>query len=350
MATDTVPNLEVRVYQPSAPLMTLVENVKRVARFDVGIIQVFEQATKIAAVNQLMGMPEMDAILDKLEGSPAGFQTDIFKDGKYYPKKERNMALTQGLALGARLCNKEIAIIRGNAFLGKNYYQRMLDELGHDGSFTEKCKYRMMWWDTEIGEIRLNGAIATAETKVTYKIVDKATGEELTPKPFIRTFQIKTNGTDTPDLWVGKFERRCWQKLLRYLSGVDFGDDGDEGGGSGQGQAPTAPPVGNMSLAKEAPAKTEAPQPAVSDATFTEIVKPTAAPTVAAAPTEATSKTQTKPYAEMSAEEKKVETARAHAESQKATAAPAATASAPEAPTAPTQAATPAAGAKPELF
>lgn len=342
VAETAVPNLDVKVYQPSAPLLTLVENVKRVARFDVGIIHVFEQATKIAAVNQLMSMPEMDAILDKLEGSPAGFQTDIFKDGKYYPKKERNMALTQGLALGARLCNKEIAIIRGNAFLGKNYYQRMLDELGHEGSFTEACKYRMMWWDTEIGEISLNGNIAKAEVRITYKVVDKSTGQEI-EKTFVRTFQIKTNGTDTPDLWVGKFERRGWQKLLRYLSGVDFGDDGDEGSGPGQGTAPSAPPTGTMSLSKEpAPAKTEAPKQAAADATFTEIVKGP----------QATSETQAKPYSQMNAEERKAETARVNAGPAKA----ASTAPATPASPAPVQEATPApatppaASGKPELF
>jgi hypothetical protein len=290
----------IKIYKPSESLLALVADIKAVAKFDPGIIQVFEQATKIAAVNKLMESPEMADILDKLEGNPAGFQTDIAAKGEKYPPKERNMAVTQAMAQGARLVNKEFAIIRSNAFLGKNYYQRMLDELGHDGSFTESNNYRMLWWDTEIGEIKTNGPIATAETRVTYKVVDKRTGQEV-EKTFVRTFQIKTHSTDTPDLWVGKFERRAWQKLLRYLSGVDFGDDNDEGGVSDRAGAVQPPPVGAMNLAKEKPVEAQKAQ----DAEFKEIVKPT-------------SKPQTKPYGEMSPEEKRVETARVHAESQKA--------------------------------
>jgi hypothetical protein len=328
--TTPAPVPELKIYRPSASLLALTEQVKLVAKFDPGIIAVFEQATRINAVTKLMESPEMEAILEKLEGSPAGFTTDIAKDGKKYPPKERNMAVSQALQQGARLVNKEFGIIRGNSFLQKPFYKRMLDELGHDGAYTESCRYRMLWWDTILGEIALNGPIATCTAAISYKLLDKTTGQELKEKEFKRTFQIKTFPTDTPDLWAGKFERRAWQKLLAYLSGVDFGDDGDEGGAT----PATPPPVGTMApaAAPAAAAQAARPAPKAEDAQFTEVK---AGPAVAAqAPPETTSKPQAKTYAEMSPEERRVATAQAHAQSS------AATESKPA----------PAPGAKPELF
>ncbi len=327
--TAPAPVPELKIFRPSAGLLALSEQVKLVAKFDPGIVAVFEQATRINAVTKLMELPEMEAILEKLEGSPAGFTTDIAKDGKKYPAKERNMAVSQALQQGARLVNKEFGIIRGNAFLQKPFYKRMLDELGHDGAYTESCRYRMLWWDTILGEIALNGPIATCTAEINYKLLDKTTGQELKEKVFKRTFQIKTFPSDTPDLWAGKFERRVWQKLLAYLSGVDFGDDGDEGGAT-----PAAPPpVGTMAPAAApaaaAQAAKAAPTQKAEDGQFTE-VKADPAP-VSAAP-ETTSKPQAKTYAEMNPEERRIATAQAHAQSAAAVN-PA-----------------PAPGAKPELF
>lgn len=254
-------NTEVKVYKPSDSLVKLAENIKTVAKFDPGIIPIFEQATRIAAVNQLLAAPEMANILDKLEGSPAGFPTDM-KDGAKYPVKERNQAVTQGLSMGARLVNAEFMIIKSRAFLGKPYYRRMLDELGTPGTYTEACKYRMLWWDTEVGDIGLNGPIASCTVTINYKVEDKATGKELVPAPFTRKFSIRTFPTDTPDLWTGKFERRAWKKLLEFLAGVDFGEEGDEGGAAAPASL-VPPPVGMVSLAKEAaPAAPATPPPA----------------------------------------------------------------------------------------
>ncbi len=334
--TAPTPAPELKVFRPSANLLALSEQVKLVAKFDPGIIAVFEQATRINAVTKLMELPEMEAILEKLEGSPAGFTTDIAKDGKKYPAKERNMAVSQALQQGARLVNKEFGIIRGNAFLQKPFYKRMLDELGHDGAYTEGCRYRMLWWDTVLGEIALNGPIATCTAAISYKLLDKSTGQELKEKEFRRTFQIKTFPTDTPDLWAGKFERRAWQKLLAYLSGVDFGDEGDEGGA-----APAAPPpVGTMAPASAPAAAAQAGKAntKAEDAQFTEVK---AGPAAVASTPEATSKPQTKTYAEMSPEERRAETARVHTQSAAATTA---------APSAPEAKPAPAPGGKPELF
>lgn len=236
MSTATAPvNVEVRRYEPSPTLLKLADNIKAIAKFDPGLHPIFEQATRIGAVNQLLAAPEMDMILTQLENNPAGYLTDLKGDAKY-ALKERNQAVTQALSLGARLVNKEFTIIKGNAFLGKNFYQRMLDTLGHDGAFTESCHYRMLWWDTEAGDIALNGNMASCIMTVRYKIRDKREGGGEFEQAFTRKFFIRTGSTDTPDLWIGKFERRVWQKLLRYLAGVDFGDDGDEGGA-----APGAP-------------------------------------------------------------------------------------------------------------
>ena len=312
---------ELRVYKPSESLMELAVQIKNVAGFDPGLLPIFERATKINAVSQLLAHPDMADILDKLEGSSAGFSTDLSQKGEKYEPKVRNACVTQALSLGAQLVNKEFGIIKSSMMLQKNYFNRMLDTLGKDGSFTASCKYMMMWWDTENGEISLNGNMAVIPMTVRYKLMNKETGEELAEKEFPRKIQIKTYPTDGPDMWIGKAERRIWQKLLRYLSGIDFGEDGgDEGGSSGQGTA--TPPIGTMSLSKEiAPKAEKKAEPTAQDAQFKEIVGAKDAP---AAPKEATSKTQTKPYAEMNAEEKKAVTQQAHAESLAKTTAPAA--------------------------
>lgn len=304
-------SVEVKVYKPSESLMKLADNIKAVAKFDPGIIPIFEQATRINAVNQLLAAPEMATILDKLEGNPAGFLTDMKGDARY-PLKERNMAVTQALSLGARLVNKEFTIIKGNAMLGKNYYQRMLDELGHPGSYTEACKYRMMFWDTEAGDLQTNGPIATCSMTVHYKVYDKVAQKELEERHFTRKFSIRTNSTDTPDLWMGKFERRVWQKLLRYLAGVDFGEDADEGGAAAS-TASVAPPVGAVSLGKEAAAAAPAPKagpvstpaPAATDADFTPVPPPAQAQAAQSAPAPAEPpKAQGKAYADMNPKER----------------------------------------------
>lgn len=295
--------MELKVYTPSDSLMKLSQEIKKVAGFDTGLVSIFARATKVNAVNAFLSHPDMADILDKLEGSSAGFSTDLAAKGDKYDTKTRNAAVTQALSLGAQLVNKEFGIIKGGMMLQKNYFQRTLDSLGKPGTYTSDCRYQMMWWDTENGEISLNGNMATIPMSVRYKLLDKDSGKELEEKVFSRPIQLKTYPTDGPDMWLGKAERRIWQKLLRYLSGIDFGEDGGDDVSS---QAPVAPPpVGTVSLKKDAPEKPSAPT--AEDAQFKDIVA------AKATPVEATSKPQTKPYSEMNQAERAKETARVSA-------------------------------------
>jgi len=263
MSTATVePTTELKVYKPSDSLMKLSDQIKVVAGFDPSLIPVFQRATQVAAVKALMSHPEMKQILDALEGSKAGFSSDLANEGKKYPPNVRDACVTTALCQGAHLHGNEWGIIKSNAFLQKPFYMRMLDELGKPESYTRDCKYEMLWWDPENGEIGLNGSMAKIPIKVSYKVKEKNGGRELS-KTFERTIQIRTFPSDGPDKWIGQAERRVFQKLLRYLSGIDFGEDDDEGG-----TVTVPPPVGTMSLGK----KEEPTQaPAAEEASFTPV-------------------------------------------------------------------------------
>lgn len=272
MTTATqAPTSEVRVFKPSDGLMKLSDQIRTVAGFDPGLVPVFRRATQVAAVKQLMSHPEMAAILDALEGSKAGFLTDLSNKGLKYEAKIRDSALTSALSQGAQLAGGEITILAGNAFLNKPYYQRMLDELGKPGSYTEACKYEMLWWDPECGDVVQNGNLAIVPITIRYRLREKEKQKELDEKVFSRKFFIRTYPSDGPDKWVGQAERRAFQRLLRYLSGIDFGEE-EEGSASAPA---TPPPVGTMNTGKDKP-----PAPsAADDASFKEIVnkpKPTA--------------------------------------------------------------------------
>ena len=116
--------MELKIYKPSDSLMKLSEEIKKVAGFDTGLLSIFSRATKVNAVNAFLGHPDMAEILDKLEGSSAGFSTDLAAKGDKYDTKTRNAAVTQALSLGAQLVNKEFGIIKGGMMLQKNYFQR----------------------------------------------------------------------------------------------------------------------------------------------------------------------------------------------------------------------------------
>ena len=221
MSTQT----QITTFQPSQNLLAMAEQCKAVAGIDLGIARIFVRATKVNAIRAMMAEPEMQRILVPLAGSPAGFY--LGKGDEEIVKDSKSLAsvVTEALSRGARLDGGEFTVMKGRAFLNKAFYQRQLDELGHEGSFTAQCKYRMMWWDRREKEIITDKNQASVTIEIEYKLFDKDAEKELDTKRENFTAFIKTFPTDTPDKWVGQSERRAFQKLLRKLSAVDFGDD-----------------------------------------------------------------------------------------------------------------------------
>lgn len=202
--------------KPSEGLLALSNQVAEVIGFNP-VSDVFVIGNRVNAVAQLLAHPEMDAILEKLEGSPAGFLTDK-KDGKYSPII-RAQAMQDCLSQGAKPVGNEINIIKGRGMLVKNFYHRMIDELGHDNSVSSACIYSMMnWYHKEVVGPRGQGTIAF-ECSIGGNWVNKATGQQETIN-WSTTITVKFGGEyDTFDKAQGQAQRRAWKEFYERYSG-----------------------------------------------------------------------------------------------------------------------------------
>lgn len=218
MAGKKSEGMELVVREPSKELMAFSDKVAEVIGFNP-IRDVFQVGNRVNAVAQLLALPEVDNILGKLEGSPAGFVTDK-KDGEKYDAKTRAQAIQDCLSQGARIVGNEINIIRGKGMLVKNYYRRMIDILGHEGSPSEQCIYQMEhWYHKEVAKERGQGMI-TFSCNISGRWLNKSTGE-------VETFvydtdvMVKFGGQyDTVDKAQGQVQRRAWKEFYERYSGV----------------------------------------------------------------------------------------------------------------------------------
>ena len=249
-------------YKPSQAIMEMAEQCKTIAGVDMGIARIFARATKVNAIRTMMAHPEVQKIIIPLAGNPAGFY--IAKGDEDVVKNPTALSsiVTEAVSRGARLDGGEFTVMKNRAFLNKPYYQRQLDELGKPGSYTAECPYEMVWWDRREKDIIETGATVQVTIEIEYTLKRKNTGEELKR---VESFScwLRKFSTDTPDKWVGQAERRAFQKLLRKLTVIDFGEDEDgELPPERESAGPVIPVVGKVNMATAPRSRTVVHPPA----------------------------------------------------------------------------------------
>ncbi len=178
--------------------------------------------TAIAMANAVQQLresitPELIEGLKKLQGSPLGFVTDKDKGeklgrGQYAEGSGYNDDIIRDVAIaaaakGARMWGNEVNIIKGRAYITKNYYARLNnDTLGRNNWYAKPDIPR-----TAAGGAVISGSIWWRDSA----------GEHTETCQFA----IKGDSTSQLDLMIGKWEKRAYQMIYERSTGVKAPDD-----------------------------------------------------------------------------------------------------------------------------
>jgi hypothetical protein len=227
---------------------------------------VFHKANVVLAVKEWLGVPEVRTKIMALQGTEAGFVTDMDEKGGYDERTIVN-AVTVALVSGFHLVNNEFNIIAGKFYGAKNGYKRKCREF-------DNAKFKVIHvGDPDNGEILETPTTVVIPFTITYTVLNKETDQKIT-KSLKKRIQFTKKSRDTVDAWLGKGAKRLYQRLLSEISGMEF--DFDEPAGDGVFKDDT-PSVGRTSL-KDAPEK----KPDADDAVFSDAKEDTAQSTESA--------------------------------------------------------------------
>lgn len=213
---------QLKTIEPSKEALAISAELKEVIGYNP-IEQIYEIGNRVAAVQQWLQCEDVGKILENLEGSPAGFLTDM-KNGQKYAPKIRAQAIADVLSQGAMVVGNEFNIISGKGMLVKNYYNRMLDCLGHESVPSHNCAYKMIKWLSSDGEPEIGKGIIKIPMKITATLLVKSTNKK---EDICREYVITLRyggAYDTIDNSIGKAERRSWKKFYQEFSGIYIDD------------------------------------------------------------------------------------------------------------------------------
>ncbi len=217
---------------------------------------VFHKANVVLAVRKFLGVEEVRKKVMALQGTEAGFLTDMDEKGGYDEKTTAN-AVTVAMVSGFNLVNNEFNIIAGKFYGAKNGYKRKCREF-------EDAKFKAVHvGDPDNGEIIETPTTVIIPMSISYTILNKETQQKVT-KTMKKRIQFTKKSRDTVDAWLGKGAKRLYQRLLSEMSGMEF--DFDEPAGDGVFKDET-PPVGRQNLK---PAEKDAGHPEADDAVFSD--------------------------------------------------------------------------------
>lgn len=187
------------------------------------IVPVFQKANVVLAVREFLAVPEARAKIMALQGTEAGFVTDMDDKGGYDERTVCN-AVTVGLVNGFQLINNEINIIAGKFYGAKNGYKRKCKEFEND-------RFKALHvGDPDNGDILETPTMVTIPMSITYTLLDKETQQKVT-KTMRKRIQFTKKSRDTVDAWLGKGAKRLYQRLISELTGMEFNFDEPAGDG-----------------------------------------------------------------------------------------------------------------------
>lgn len=223
------------------------------------MLPVFQKANVVLAVRKFLNVPEVRGKVMALQGTEAGFLTDMDEKGGYDERTIVN-AVTVALVSGFNLVNNEFNIISGKFYGAKAGYKRKCREF-------ENERFKVIHvGDPDNGEILEAPATVTVPMSITYTVLDKETQTKIT-KTLKKRIQFTKKSRDTVDAWLGKGAKRLYQRLLAEVSGMEF--DFDEPAGDGTFKEDTPAP-GKVNLA---PDKAVEKKPEADDAVFSDAPK-----------------------------------------------------------------------------
>lgn len=217
------------------------------------MVPVFHKANVVLAVREWLGVPEVRGKVMALQGTEAGFLTDMDEKGGYDERTTVN-AVTVALVNGFHLVENEFNIIAGKFYGAKNGYKRKCREFE-----SERFK-ALSIGDPDNGDIMEGPTTVTVPMSITYTVLDKETQQKIT-KTLKKRIQFTKKSRDTVDAWLGKGAKRLYQRLLSELTGQEFAYDETAGDGVIKEDHPE---VGKQSLK---PVK----KPDADDATFSPV-------------------------------------------------------------------------------
>lgn len=224
---------------------------------------VFHKANIVLAVKDWLGVPEVRGKIMALQGTEAGFLTDMDEKGGYDERTIVN-AVTVALVSGFHLVNNEFNIIAGKFYGAKAGYKRKCREF-------EDARFKAInVGDPDNGEIIETPTTVIIPMSITYTILNKDTGLKVT-KTMKKRIQFTKKSRDTVDAWLGKGAKRLYQRLLSEMSGMEF--DFDEPAGDGTFKEDT-PSVGKVTLGQAA----DKGKPEADEAVFSNVAAENTAP------------------------------------------------------------------------
>lgn len=187
------------------------------------VAPIFAKANVVLAVRDWLEVPEVRSKLMALQGTEAGYLTDMDEKGGYDEKTVRN-CVTVALTNGFQLVGNEFNIIAGKFYGAKAGYKRKCREFEND-------RFKVLHvGDPDNGDVIESPTTVTVPMQVTYVLLDKETQQRIT-KTLKKRIQLTKKSRDMVDAWLGKAAKRLYQRLLSDLTGQEF--DFDEHGGDG---------------------------------------------------------------------------------------------------------------------
>jgi len=221
--------LDLEKFKPSTEVMAISEQLESVVGHNP-ITHAFKVGNLISVIEQWVNHPEVSAIVETMENSPAGFLTDKTA-GEKYPAKIRNQCITDALVHGCRLNGNEFNIIAGRSMIVQNGWRRLVQEMGHNtpGGYSADSNYQMQWFHIRpVGEPRIEKNMVTLKMEMPYKMLNKSTGK-VEEDVYTMDVTLTIKSRDTVDAWIGKSERRILRDFFRRYSGVPVSDENTAG-------------------------------------------------------------------------------------------------------------------------
>lgn len=256
---ETKPDPADKVSPELKRLLALSDQIARGQADELGKVPALQAALRRAALIKVLMNALTDEVMEEflpLVGTSLGFKTDRDTAKEGYSKEEVRRCMVEALLYGARLTDNEMNIIKGKAYLTKEFFQRNLAE------------------DSRVSDLRLDFGVpkrekdaALVQVRATWKCDGAADAIEA---------HIPTTNreTDSTDLIIGKATRKMLARVFTRVNGSRFFPEGEAENGiemeyAMHGPAPTAATNGAKSAsdkieemrAKQAAAKTTTTAP-----------------------------------------------------------------------------------------
>lgn len=233
-------------------LLALSDQIARAQAEQLANVPALQAALRRAALIKVLMQALTDEVMEEflpLVGTSLGFKTDRDSSQQGYSKDEVRRCMVEALLYGARLTDNEFNIIKGKAYLTREFFTRVL---------AEDPQMQNLRVDYGVPERHKDGALVPVKATWTYNGVADSLDAKI---------PIATRDSDSIDNILGKAARKTLFRIHGRVTGSRFVPEGEveEGGGVEEAPAPAASSTAakiEALRAKQAAAKATAPETA----------------------------------------------------------------------------------------